>query len=231
MGHNKLYDVNKNIDKLYNRGYSNFLSPSDLKNISYKLKKGEYDIYYPYKESDKVIIYRGSIPDIKLCEIVSYNKLTHREILGSLFGLNITNDSFGDIVIYNNRYYVFLMNDISEFVINNLNMIGNNYVKVKYADIDIIKDYEREFLDCYVIVSSLRIDTVISRIININRDNVKDIIKDKEVILNYEVLNNNSYVLKKGDIFSIRGYGKYKYIGIDKTTKKDNYIILYKKYL
>ena len=50
-------------------------------------------------------------------------------------------------------------------------------------------------------------------------------------MINYNYLSNNSYTLQDGDIFSIRKFGKYKYVGIIKTTKKDNYIIKYLKYI
>ena len=39
------------------------------------------------------------------------------------------------------------------------------------------------------------------------------------------------HILKENDIFSIRRYGKYKFIGVVKNTKKDNYIIKYLKYI
>ena len=51
------------------------------------------------------------------------------------------------------------------------------------------------------------------------------------ILLNHDLLKNNSYVLKPGDIFSIRRFGKYKYVGVIKNTKKDNYIIKCLKYL
>ena len=56
----------------------------------------------------------------------------------------------------------------------------------------------------------------------------KDKFKNREVILNYEVLTNLSYLLKEEDIFSIRKYGKFKYIGKVKQTKK---IIILLRYI
>ena len=97
-----------------------------------------------------------------------------------------------------------------------------------YAPVDILK---KKYEEVEIIVSSLRIDTVISRIIGTNRDKIKDKIKNKEIMINYNYLSNNSYTFRDGDIFSIRKFGKYKYVGIIKTTKKDNYIIKYLKYI
>ena len=56
-------------------------------------------------------------------------------------------------------------------------------------------------------------------------------VKNKEVIVNYDVMNKNSYILKENDIFSIRRYGKYKFVGIVKSTKKNNFIVRYLKYI
>ena len=53
----------------------------------------------------------------------------------------------------------------------------------------------------------------------------------KDVLLNCEVLSNPSKKIIEGDIFSIRKYGKYKYIGVLKNTKNDNLILLIKKYI
>lgn len=231
MSKNEVYEINKNIEKLLNGGYTNFITPNYLKLISYRLKSNEYNIYYLYDDCDKVILYTDEIPKVRLLEIVSYRELRHSDILGSLFGLNISNEVFGDIIIYNGKYYVYLIDEISDFVKDNLNMIGSNYVKLKEVDLDTLNYYKREFKDYSLIVSSNRIDTVVSRIIGTSRDKVKEKIKNKEIILNYEVLSNNSYVLKEGDVFSIRKYGKYKFMGIEKMTKKDNYIINLKKYI
>ena len=82
-----------------------------------------------------------------------------------------------------------------------------------------------------LLVSSLRIDNVISKILNTNRDRVLEIIKNKEVLLNYDILSKNSYILKTNDIFSIRKYGKYKFINIINTTKKNKSVIKVLKYI
>ena len=65
-----------------------------------------------------------------------------------------------------------------------------------------------------------------------NPDNKKEAeAKFKEVNEAYEILSNPSYLLKEEDIFSIRKYGKFKYIGKIKQTKKNNYIVKIHKYL
>ena len=93
-----------------------------------------------------------------------------------------------------------------------------------------INNYERKYEELEYIVSSERIDTIVSNIIHSNRDSVSKLIKDKCILVNYDI-PKSSYNLKIGDILSIRKYGKYKYMGIINKTKKDNYIVLINKYI
>ncbi len=226
-----IYKINNAVEKIKNGKNTLFLDGREFKLVTAKLKKQEYKIYYPYKDSEKVMLYTGKIPNVKLFKIYTVEKLRHQDILGSLFALNIDSSCFGDIVLFNENYYVFVTVDMSSYVKDNLKLIGKSKVTLEEVSLDTLDDYERTYEEHEIIISSLRIDNVVSAIINSSRSKAMDKIKNKEVIVNYEVMNKNSYVLKENDIFSIRKYGKYKFIGIIKSTKKNNYIVKYLKYL
>lgn len=228
---NNIYEVKKSVDKIRHGRYTFFLTPNIYKKVSYVLKDNEYNIYYPYPDSDKIILYTDKIPVIRLFEIESYFNLTHREILGSLFSIGINSDVFGDIIVDGDKYYFYVMDEISDFILNNFSMIGNKPIRITEVDINTLANYMRKYNLYEIIVSSLRIDCVISRIIGTSRDKVHKMIKDKLIMINYEILSCNSYIIKDNDVFSIRKYGKYKFIGICNRTKKDNYVIKYLKYL
>ena len=113
----------------------------------------------------------------------------------------------------------------------NFTSVRNCRVELIELDIDYLKDYERSYEEFELIVSSERIDTIVSHLSGISRGLVKDKVKDKEILLNHEILKNLSYVLKENDTFSIRKIGKFKYIGVVKTTKSNNLIVKILKYL
>ena len=231
MSKKDYYIIEKNRDKIIKGNITNFLDPSTLNKVISKIKGYEYKIYYPYKDSEKVIIYTKEKPKIKLIEILSNEKLTHREIMGSLYNQNIDSELFGDIIIYNNHYYILVMEKIYNLILDTINMIGNKNIKLKEVDIAKIDNYERKYEEIELIVSSLRIDSVISKLIGISRENIKKKFNDNEVLLNYEVCNKMTQKLKDDDTFSIRKYGKYKYVGIIKISKKNHYIIKCLKYI
>ena len=51
-----MYLVEKTINKLNSTGYTYFLNPKDLKEVTNHLKKNSYNIYKPYPDSEKNII-------------------------------------------------------------------------------------------------------------------------------------------------------------------------------
>lgn len=226
-----VYKINNAVEKIKTGKNTQFLDGRELKIVTGKLKKNEYNVYYPYKDSEKVMLYTGKVPKVKLFKIYTVENIRHQDILGSLFALNIDSSYFGDIVLYNDYYYVFVSEDLALYIKDNLKMIGNKKVSLEEVDLSVLDNYERNYEEKEIIVSSLRIDNIISGIINTSRKVALDKIKNKEVIVNYDVMNKNSYILKENDIFSIRRYGKYKFVGIVKSTKKNNFIVRYLKYI
>ena len=226
-----IYKIDNSIERVINGRHTLFLDGKEFKLVKDRLKNKNYNIYYPYKSSEKVILYVDNIPKVSLFKINSYKELRHQDILGSILSLNVSSSYLGDIIIDDNNYYFYIMSDLSNFIKDNLISIGNSKITLEEIDLNILKDYERKYEANELIVSSLRIDTVISRIIKTNRTNVLEKIKNKEVILNYEILSKNSYILKENDIFSIKRYGKFKFIGIINSTKKNNLVIKYLKYI
>lgn len=225
-----MYTIEKSLNKLKHNHPTFFLDPKEQLELKKKLKKDAYQIYMPYPESEKNIFYTTNKPRIILYEIISKTPLEHREILGTVFSLNITSELFGDIIINNNHYYIYVLEQIAPFIKSNLLRIKNTNIELKEVPLDTLRDYKKEYTKIEIITSSLRIDTVIARLIQTSRPNVIEKMKNKEIILNYDILKNNSYQLKENDVFSIRRFGKYKYIKIIKQTKNSNFIIECHKY-
>ena len=226
-----MYTIQKNLNRLNNYQPTFFLDPKEQNEMMMKLKKNEYKIYKPFDESEKVIFYINELPEVVLYEIKCKQELRHQDILGTMYSLNISSEMFGDIVLYDNRYFIYVLKLFQNYFEINFTKVRNSSIELEVLDLDYLSSYTRNYEELELIVSSERIDTVISSIIHTNRDSIKDKIKDKEILLNHDLLKNNSYVLKVGDIFSIRRFGKYKYMGIIKNTKKDNYIVKCLKYL
>ena len=219
------YNIEKTIDSLYNKGYTNFLTQKDLMLVKGKQSKNEYKIYEPYKECSKVIHYKKNIPNISLYKIVSKVELRHQDILGTIFSLGLKEDTFGDIIKYNDSFYIFLLPHLVDYFKYNLTEIKNNRVILEEQDISLTNKFRQEYIRKEYIVTSLRIDNVISTITNSSRNQVLEKFTNKEILLNYEEEIKPTRTLRENDIFSIRKYGKYKFSKILKNTKKGSFII------
>lgn len=219
------YNIEKTIGYLKNRGYTNFLNQQELSLVKGKLHKNQYHIYQLYDDSNKVILYKTTKPEIKLYKINNSGNLRHQDVLGTVFSLGINDDMFGDIFKYQGQFYIFVLPMVEEYLKYNLVSIKNNNVQLENVDIEIALNFKQEYIEKEIIVSSLRIDNVVSTLVHSNRNDVLMKFKDKEIALNYSTEIKPTRVLKENDIFSIKRVGKFKLCGIIKNTKKGKYIV------
>lgn len=226
-----MYFIKKNLTKLKNGQCTGFLNPHELEEVIKNLDKKNYSIFYPYKDSEKNIVYINRPPKVLLYEIKSKIKLSHQDILGTMFSLDISPELFGDILLIDDRYFIYILDIVRNYFESNLLMIKNSYIELEEIDLDYLKEFERKYETFEIIASSNRIDTVISCICHIGRNNISDMIKNKEIMLNYDYLVDKSYKFKDNDTFSIKRVGKFKYSGIIRNTKSNHFVIEIKKYL
>lgn len=154
--------------------------------------------------------------------------LNHRSFLGSLMSLGINRNSVGDIKVGSGAAVVFVSNSVSDIILNEVNKIGNVGVRsVEGIQTDIPK---QEFEELLLTVSSLRSDAVVSAACKLSREKSADTIKSGSVVLCEFPLLNTSQIIKTGDIFSVKGYGKFVLSEIGNTSKKGKIHIKVKKY-
>lgn len=225
-----IYTVEKIVEKVLYSNSTNFVEIKYLNRVKKELKNVKYNIYEPFIGATKVILY-NKMPNIKIYEIVSSNDLRHQDILGTLYSLNISDEMFGDVVIWNNRYFIIILSSIDNYIKSNLTSIRNSKVDLIEKDPYYLRDYKQEYEECIIIVPSIRVDVIVSKIINSSRSNALEKIKNGDIYLNYELLTKPTYMLKENDIFSIRKYGKYKFLGEINRTKKGSLVIKYLKYV
>ena len=152
-------------------------------------------------------------------------------VLKGLFNLGLKEDTFGDIIIMDNIAYIYLLEELYDYVKYNYELNKVSINSIDKVDKDFLKAYEPKFEKIELLVSSLRIDNVISSITNDSRKSIISRFKDNHILLNYDIVKKNDIYLKDGDVFSIRRIGKFRYNGIIKNTKKGGFIISIYKYI
>lgn len=211
---------------------TNFLNNEQLKMITKYLdhKKIPYSIYEPYSFLEKKIISFGKYNNFITFYKVNINSdIKHSNILGTLFSLGLDESLIGDIFVEDGYFYYTNLTRMNSFLETNLVLIKNQVVTLEKVDEILLTKNHLEKTS--ILVSSMRIDNVISKITSKSRNQVNKMLIDKLVLLNYKEINSNSILLKEGDILSIRKFGKYKIGEKIGFTKKDNIVLEISKYI
>ena len=226
------------LDKYYSylsnkrKTSTNFFNSFDIDKITRFLdnKNIEYGVYDKYPFLEKKIIYFGEYDNyITIFKAKKSDKIKHSNILGTLFSLGLTDDVIGDIIVMDDYFYLTTLTRLSSFIKNNLTIINGERIEL-LEETDIVLNKDR-FLKTKLLVSSMRVDTIVSKITNTNRLKVNSMIKDNIILVNYNTVKSSSLILKNNDILSIRKYGKYIIKNIIGTTKKNNLVLEIEKYI
>lgn len=231
-------------DNKYIKKFSAFLDERQCevcKSVLSFMKYDNYSFYGGYENASRKIL--GIFPPY--CDVLfsdfpvkpvlfSYravDNLSHRDFLGLLMSLQIRRDMIGDILVNNDKCLVFVNETVYEFILNNVNKIGSVGVKTS-TDIESFNfDIENNFKVIRGTVSSLRIDCIVSLVTKLSREKSAALIKSLGVKVNYIDVKNPSELLKKDDIFSVRGYGKFIFKAITGISKKNRYCVEIYKYI
>lgn len=182
-------------------------------NLSTKVFKVETNGFF--KEAERRMIsfnniYESSFPMklIKIENTSKFSKLAHRDYLGAILSLGIERNKIGDLLVDENVCYVPVHEDIESFIIYNLDKIAKVVCKVSVVDkVEIIPKFT--FKEEIILISSLRIDGVVSKITNISRSRAAAMIEQGQVLINYVKIKDKSYELKGEERITIRGFGKF----------------------
>ncbi len=157
------------------------------------------------------------------------DKLTHRDFLGSLMGLGLRREMLGDIIINENAAYLVCLDSVADFIINQLEKVKHTSVRCYESDFiptDVLPELKNEEF----IVSSERLDVLISAVYNLSRNESQKRIEGETVFCDGVVTVIASFVPKNGTVISVRGLGRFIYDGVLRQTKKGRNIVAVRIY-
>lgn len=212
----------------------------------------QFKLYGGYPEAErKIICFLPDQTNIDICKrdfpvscvrISPVNKrfcdkLSHRDYLGTIMNLGISRDQIGDILVKKEEKgtnqvcvgYIFCKKDKIDLLLG-INRIKHTTVVTDVVDLEHI-EWTTEFKDITGSVSSFRLDAIIALATKSSRSKVLELIQAGNVFLNGRCCTENAKRLKEGDIFTIRGYGKFLFEKANSISKKGRYQITVKQYI
>ena len=155
-------------------------------------------------------------------------ELTHRDYLGAVLGLGIERILIGDILVREHRAWLFCLSSAADMIVSSLDQVRRTTVTAEITAAD-VPELQPRYAPLRVNVSSERLDAVIAAFANLSRGQTDKLFAAEKVFVNGRMATDRSARLKEGDTFSVRGFGKAVYDGIDYETKKSRYMVRIRK--
>ena len=189
------------------------------------------DAFYMYMDEESI---RSTYP-IRILKISPLQpkfaeELSHRDYLGALLNLGITRAKTGDILIHDKEAYVFVHQELTEFLVKELTRVRHTTVRaveVENADFK----WEPKYEEIKGTVASVRLDSLLSLAFSSSRSKLTALIEAGRVYVNGKLITSNGYHVKDNDIISVRQMGRFQYEGVLSETKKGRYYVTIRKYI
>lgn len=222
--------------RAFERGYTTFSDFLNLEEISLLKSlhtESKYNLYGGYDNADRCVASFGECEEyqypISCIKIEPANQkfadeLSHRDFLGALMNLGINRSTLGDIIVTNNTGYLFCLNSIKEYILQNLDRIKHTTVRCTESVLPAeIAEKKPEPIE--LTVSSQRVDITVAAVFKLSRNAVTQLVNQEKVFINSKIAYKESLTLKSGDIVSVRGKGKFIFDGEIRHTKKNKSVI------
>ncbi len=155
--------------------------------------------------------------------------ITHRDVLGSLIGCGIVREKIGDILCESGLAVVFVHEELSRFIADNVTKIGREGVAVQLpyeGDLPVM----HTFVPVSGTLASARLDAVLKVLLGCSRERACEKITSALVSVNHRPVQSVSASIKDGDLISVRGSGRFAIRSLSDTTKKGRLILRAEKY-
>lgn len=145
---------------------------------------------------------------------------THRDVLGSLLATGIKRDQLGDILVFEDKVFVFVLEEMATYLSSNLEKIGDYNCKAQIQKIDQIELPTPSFRVEHCVLASLRLDNVVAKACKLSRSEAGEILSRSQVKLDHEIRTKGTILVTNGSLVSVRGYGRFLFYLEDGLTKK-----------
>lgn len=217
--------------------FSDFLGLSELSVLKGMRLLPSPHFWGGFTDAERVVAAFGECEneDFPVCLILikPVNKkfadgLSHRDFLGSIMALGIKRDVIGDIIVNENCGYVFCIENIADYIAENLNEVKHTTVKAeRCTELPTFAVPEPETAE--YIVSSRRLDVLTAAVFGLSRKSAGELFAKEKVFVN-GCLKNASYTVADKDSITVRGFGKFVFVKESRRTKKERAVVQIKVY-
>lgn len=221
-----LKDLEENSRRWHKTLSSAFLSEEEQAAMHPFFPPSEYIHYdggYPGAMRKKIIFFsdeEDGFSDIVCLHAKTdqrFRHITHRDVLGAVMHLQVDRSAIGDLWVTDDSIYLYTSSAMSEFFTANLTRI--NQLSVHFEEIPDHPSQHFQTKEFHGVIASGRIDAITSFLTKTSRTHAKEMIRNGMVQINHTLVEDGDKLCDNNDTISIRGYGRFVYLGESHTTK------------
>lgn len=158
---------------------------------------------------------------------------SHKDYLGALTGLSVQREAFGDILLDEEtlgRAYLAALSSAAPLV-EELTGVGRASASVRRCDAAALAALSQKPRPLRTAtVASLRLDAVLAAMMNCSRGMAAELIRAGRVELNHVLVQNAHSDVYEGDLFTVRGHGRWRLEALGGKSRKDRLFIKFFQY-
>ncbi len=167
-----------------------------------------------------------AIKILRMKYAAKFSSITHQQVLGTLMSLGVDRSKFGDIYLQEGFVDIIVCKDFADYIVNHVDRIGKSAVQMKEISMSELAPVTDQWNEKRVTVSSMRLDVILSEVLNLSRQKSQTVIEQGKVRVNWQSIENKSAELTQGDLISVRGFGRLKILSVEGQTKKAKWRVL-----
>lgn len=157
----------------------------------------------------------------------SQTSLEHRQVLGSILGLGIRRNQLGDLYPHVDGCDVIVTGEISSYIRLYLERIGREKVQVEEIAKEELRREQPKIQFKKAIVSSLRLDTVVSEGYHLSRAQASKLIRAGKCKVDWRITDKPDFLVNEGNLLSLRGYGRMRLEKLEQRTRKGKWLVCF----
>lgn len=147
------------------------------------------------------------------------DRLSHRDFLGALINLGIDRAALGDIVIAENKGYLYCQETMAGYIQTNLERVKHTSVRCRLAEKP-PEEASPRLKELSLVIPSERLDALVAAVFKLSRSRSAELFDQEKIFVNGKAASSASALPKAGDLVSARGLGRFYYDGPTRETKK-----------
>ena len=159
-------------------------------------------------------------------------KLAHRDCLGAVLGLGLDRRSLGDILPdQEGGAYLFCLPPADALILQQLRQVGRETVEPSLAEEGLPEAADSRARRIQTAsLASLRLDAALAAMLHCSREEAAQLVRTGKVQANHLEMTSPHAAIYEGDIFTIRGKGRFRLESIGGKSRRDRIFIQYYQY-